>query len=398
MRKIILAALVLVVSVGLVVFPLHTAGAGPSEREIHVVEQPPTKKADGASYWDVKELEGMGITPLRCTDIKSMVDNIVKELKPDDCIKKLYIYGHGSPGDISVGQGQGKDPERDKHIDDNSDKWKPELLRVWLEFCDDATIYLMGCNVGSCEKGRKKLYELSQYLGVTVTAPVYGVMSGENFDYINKGRPMQTATPDMKKPPPHKAAPTTKAPKKMPPVTTTDPPKDTRRHDTGEIDPEGPRHIDVTKVTKERRYVDWTNYFDWTIELAGEVRTGPTLYQIVLDSNNDLSDNDNRPEAGVFNGDLIYSVESYLDWVLRRFEYDAVSEIWDETPTEGTFSIEGNVVSLSIPTSEIGFVSGQGDLPSRVVAEVQDPETFETLFWDVAPDEGWTESLSSISD
>ena len=124
--------------------------------------------------------------------------------------------------------------------------------------------------------------------------------------------------------------------------------------------------------------------------MAGEVPTPPewpTLYQIVLDRNNDPSDNDNRPDAGVFNGDLIYVVEFYPEvgyWELRRFDYDAQTVTWDEIPTEGTFSIEANFVCISIPESEIKLTSTQEALPFRVVTET---ETHETLFWDAAPDE-----------
>ena len=84
----------------------------------------------------------------RAVSVQDMVDQIVADLQPDDCIKKLTVIGHGGPGNISVGNGQsGTDPA--KEINGNNEaQWGPQLDRLRCRFCTDGLVYLRGCNVG----------------------------------------------------------------------------------------------------------------------------------------------------------------------------------------------------------------------------------------------------------
>ena len=141
---------------------------------------------------------------IRATSKEDMVNKVLDKLGLCDCIKTLKLVGHGSPGNISVGDGQGW--ESCKHINGNRDEWEEPLSKLKGRFCNNAKILLVGCNVGACEKGAEKLQELADFWGVTVEAPTgktYGDCSEED------GSEHQIATPGGEIPP-HKESPSDK--------------------------------------------------------------------------------------------------------------------------------------------------------------------------------------------
>ena len=106
---------------------------------------------------------------IRATSKEDMVDKVLDKLGTCDCIKTLKLVGHGSPGNISVGDGQGW--ESCKHINGNRNEWEALLSELKGKFCRNAKILLVGCNVGACENGSEKLQELADFFEVTVQAP-----------------------------------------------------------------------------------------------------------------------------------------------------------------------------------------------------------------------------------
>jgi hypothetical protein len=108
-----------------------------------------------------------------------MVDELLDHLDDGDCIKSLDIIGHGKPGEIGVGDGRGN--EEGKHIDGDEEEWGDDLARLRNRFCDDAEVRLLGCNTGVCDKGASKLYDLAQFLGVTVTGTTRDIYP-DDFD------------------------------------------------------------------------------------------------------------------------------------------------------------------------------------------------------------------------
>ena len=138
---------------------------------------------------------------IRATSKQDMVDKVLNKLGKGDCIKTLTLLGDGSPVNISVGDGQGW--ENCKHINNNRDEWEDILSKLKERFCKGGRLVLFGCHVGACEKGRDKLQELADFLGVTTEAPtgeVYGDCTEE------AGSEYQIAAPGGPKPP-HEPSP-----------------------------------------------------------------------------------------------------------------------------------------------------------------------------------------------
>jgi len=145
---------------------------------------------------------------IRATSKEDMVNKVLNRLRFCDCIKTLKLVGHGSPGNISVGDGQGW--ESCKHINGNRDEWEAPLSRLKGKFCKNARILLVGCHVGACESGRQKLQELADFFWATIEAPTgntYGNCTEES------GSEHQIATPGGD-PPPHKESPSDQKKKK----------------------------------------------------------------------------------------------------------------------------------------------------------------------------------------
>ncbi len=155
--------------------------------KIVVVEKPPAGNDKNGNPYDEVDEKGvstmdethdnyknkkttLGIDHLiRATSVADMVSQILGALKEDECIGSLTIAGHGSPGEIGVGDGMNS--EAGKRINGDMEEWEKELEKLKDKFCPGATVTLKGCNVGACDEGAEKLQELADILGVPVEAP-----------------------------------------------------------------------------------------------------------------------------------------------------------------------------------------------------------------------------------
>jgi hypothetical protein len=168
-----------------------------AEREIVVIE----RSDNDNGYLDKAAEKNASKNPIRCSSKADMVAKILATLGPNDCIKRLRIIGHGAPGNISTGDGQGREPC--KHIDNNRRQWAPALQPLVGRFCADASIFLEGCNTGAEQAGADKLHELALFFGVTVaayTGKVYGDGSTENGTRVQRVRPGEVRPPAIPKP------------------------------------------------------------------------------------------------------------------------------------------------------------------------------------------------------
>lgn len=168
-----------------------------ADREIVVIE----RSDNDNGYLDKAAEKNAGKNPIRCSSKADMVAKILATLGPGDCIKRLRIIGHGSPGNISTGDGQGW--ESCKHIDNNRPEWAPALRPLVGRFCTDASIFLEGCNTGAEQDGANKLFALATFFGVTVaayTGKVYGDGSTEKGTRVQRVRPGEGVPPPIPKP------------------------------------------------------------------------------------------------------------------------------------------------------------------------------------------------------
>lgn len=100
------------------------------------------------------------------------VDQMVRDVKaevghPDrNCIRTLTLDGHGSPGNMSVGDGTGWVEGR--HI--STEDFRPTLAELIPYFCSGATVVLLGCNVGRGPTGARFIQALADYWQVNVAA------------------------------------------------------------------------------------------------------------------------------------------------------------------------------------------------------------------------------------
>ena len=131
-------------------------------------------------------------------DVKSveeLVDEVLARLGEDDCISDITIIGHGSPGNISVGDGQGHDDQKRIGLG-NEAVWGPQLDRIACRFCENGTVYLRGCNTGANGAGARLLHRVKKRLiCATVSAPT-GVCSP-----LHTTGEDQVSRPGEKKPP-----------------------------------------------------------------------------------------------------------------------------------------------------------------------------------------------------
>ncbi len=117
------------------------------------------------------------------------------------CIDTLTIMGHGSSGLITVGGGQ-QAPEC-KYINGNTEDWMSVLEdKMKAALCDSAVIFLNGCNVGSGEKGLKKMQFIADAFDVTVIAPTRTGTAGEDLedyesDSLRVVKPGDTSTDNV---------------------------------------------------------------------------------------------------------------------------------------------------------------------------------------------------------
>lgn len=187
--------------------------------DIVVVEQPKVggHAKNGQAYDDIDEngettlettaknyeskKDKLGIEHvLRANSVKNMVDNILGVLNEDECIQTLTLVGHGSPGNISVGDGLTTEPGN--HINGNKEEWEKELARLKDKFCPGGSVTLKGCNVGSCDKGAKKLQEIADALGVPASGNTGITYADCSSEPGSKTQTAQPSTPDKKNDPP----------------------------------------------------------------------------------------------------------------------------------------------------------------------------------------------------
>jgi len=121
-----------------------------------------------------------------------------------DCVKELYIVGHGDSGIISVGTGVRK-LKSNRYINGNKSQWEGPLGSMMYKFCPGlphflpVKVFLIGCKTGGCNPGRDKLFELAKFLEAEVTAPVDKLKGNEIFDYLSNHKDrLQTSNPYFK--------------------------------------------------------------------------------------------------------------------------------------------------------------------------------------------------------
>ncbi len=142
-----------------------------TDQHIIVVEKPIADLPEDAD----KALEGVAtnvdVAPepdsIRVSSVANMVDRIKGALGAGDRIEVLDIVGHGRPGAISVGAGL-LTGRAGKEINGDPDEWLDELLELKEEelLCERATIRLLGCYTGCCDKGAEKLQFIADKLDV----------------------------------------------------------------------------------------------------------------------------------------------------------------------------------------------------------------------------------------
>ncbi|MBI5584332.1 MAG: hypothetical protein HY892_10940 [Deltaproteobacteria bacterium] len=110
-----------------------------------------------------------------------------------DCIRNLYIAGHGMNGFQSVGN---------EHINGNETVWSGPLGNIGNYLCKvpspEAVVYFLACNMGACDKGNSKLNKLATALNAQAKAPADKVYGGQLLEYIaNNPDRLQTAYPNF---------------------------------------------------------------------------------------------------------------------------------------------------------------------------------------------------------
>ncbi|MFC2078791.1 DUF4347 domain-containing protein [Candidatus Bipolaricaulota bacterium] len=135
-----------------------------SKLRITVVEEAST--ADRYNWWSAALRSG----EIQATSVEDMVDKILARLGEDGRIHRLILIGHGSSGNLSMGDGKGH--EQGKHIGiGNQAEWTDELDRLKGRFCDNALLTLRGCKTGAKQAGADLVELLADMLGVRVRAP-----------------------------------------------------------------------------------------------------------------------------------------------------------------------------------------------------------------------------------
>src|SRR3954447_6647291 len=144
-------------------------GIAMAEKSYRIIEKPTRPEFDNGA----DEIYGyLHLFAKHATSVKNLVDQVVSDLEPGDCIKEIIIAGHGAPGSISVGNGtKGEDPAKEIGLGNEAD-WGPEFDRLKCRFCPGGTVYLRGCNSGDGQKGKDLLKKLAAHLAcATLQAP-----------------------------------------------------------------------------------------------------------------------------------------------------------------------------------------------------------------------------------
>ena len=135
-----------------------------SKLHVTVVEEAST--ADRYNWWAAALRSG----EIKAASVEDMVDKVLARLGEGGCIHRLTLIGHGSAGNLSMGDGKGK--EAWKHIGiDNHGEWAADIDRLKGRFSSSALLTLRGCNAGKGPDGRELVDLLHNRLEVKVRAP-----------------------------------------------------------------------------------------------------------------------------------------------------------------------------------------------------------------------------------
>ena len=127
--------------------------------------------------------------------VKELVDHVDKNVGKKDCIENITIIGHGRPGNISVGDGQGHDNKKRIGLT-NENIWGPLLDRLACRFCKGGTVYLRGCNTGADKEGAELLHRIKLRLKCAIVQAPTGICN----PLYTTGKD-QESKPKEKKPP-----------------------------------------------------------------------------------------------------------------------------------------------------------------------------------------------------
>lgn len=121
----------------------------------------------------IGEIEAQSVDQM-VRDVKTQVGDPAK-----NCIQKLVLDGHGSPGNMSVGDGTGW--VEGGQI--STGNYRPSIRELTPYFCDEATVVLLGCNVGRGSVGARFIQNLARIWQVKVAAAT-GVVRGFGIEGI----------------------------------------------------------------------------------------------------------------------------------------------------------------------------------------------------------------------
>ena len=115
------------------------------------------------------------IGEIEAETVDQMVVDVIAEVgdPATDCISRLTLVGHGTPGNISVGAGTGWMAEGSI----STGNFRPSIARLTPYFCDGATVVLYACNVGRGPTGATFIQTLADFWQVNVAAPT-GAVNG----------------------------------------------------------------------------------------------------------------------------------------------------------------------------------------------------------------------------
>jgi hypothetical protein len=186
----------------LLVLPTQS-GSNPAQQSLVIYGVERYRQGDNRydQQW-LGELTRKGLNPIVYSSKEEMVEKILARLGPVDCIRELWLYGHGREGVFMLGKGQSAIWWSSSYIylydkdNETINNWRTPLALLKNRFCKDATVNLLGCNTGAGVKGAGTLFELAQFWGVKVRAPINKVYGGNDY----KGA-WQEATPEMTQPP-----------------------------------------------------------------------------------------------------------------------------------------------------------------------------------------------------
>mgnify|MGYP000560212706 CR=1 FL=1 len=150
-----------------------------------------SKKDNGYNYFS-------GVLTWGEVDVKSvkeLVDHVDKNVGKKDCIESITIIGHGHPGCISVGAGQGYHSKKAIGVY-NENVWGPLLDRLACRFCKGGTVYLRGCNTGADKAGADLLHRIKLRLKCAIVQAPTGVCNP-----LYTTGDVQESKPKEKKPP-----------------------------------------------------------------------------------------------------------------------------------------------------------------------------------------------------